>query len=48
MKINREDLVRALVNCRVGELARVLYLFVITICKCSVNPIINPNPVSSH
>jgi hypothetical protein len=41
-------LVCAVVNCRVRELAIALYLLVVTICKCSVNPITNPNPVCSH
>jgi hypothetical protein len=45
---NREDLVHAVVNCRVCELVIAPYLLVITICKCSINPIINPNPVYSH
>jgi hypothetical protein len=39
---------RAVVNCRVCELAIALQLLVVTICKCSVNPITNPNPVYSH
>jgi hypothetical protein len=43
-----EDWVRAVVNCRVFELAIALYLHVVTICKCSVCPITNPNPVYSH
>jgi hypothetical protein len=43
-----EDIVRAVVNCRVCELAKALYLLVVTICKCSINPITNPNPVFSH
>jgi hypothetical protein len=30
------------------ELVRALYSFVVTIYKCSVNPITNPNPVDSH
>jgi hypothetical protein len=32
----------------VHELARVLLLLVVTICKCSINPINNPNPAYSH
>jgi hypothetical protein len=43
-----EDLVRAAVYCRVCELAIALSLLVVTICKCSVNPITNPNPLHSH
>jgi hypothetical protein len=33
---------RAIVNCKV------LWLIVVTICKSPINPITNPNPVSSH
>jgi hypothetical protein len=36
------------VICRVCKLVRLLELLVVTSYKCSVNPIINPNPVSSH
>jgi hypothetical protein len=43
-----EDLVRAVVNCSVCELAIALYLLVVSICKCSINPITNPNPARSH
>jgi hypothetical protein len=32
----------------VRELVRALELHVVTIYKCSINPIINPNPWSSH
>jgi hypothetical protein len=39
-----EDLVRAVVNCRVCELAIALWLLVVMICKLSINPITNPNP----
>jgi hypothetical protein len=35
---------RAVVNCRVCELETALQLFVVTICKCLVNPITNSNP----
>jgi hypothetical protein len=38
-KTNWEDLVRAVVNWKVRKLARLLWLHVVTICKCSVNPI---------
>jgi hypothetical protein len=38
----------AVVNCRVCELTIALYLLVVTTCKCSINPITNPNPVYSH
>jgi hypothetical protein len=40
-----EDLVRAVGNCRVCELAITLQVLVVTFCKVSVNPITNPNPV---
>jgi hypothetical protein len=43
-----EDLVHVGMNCRVCELGIVLQLLVVTICKCSINPITNPNPVYSH
>jgi hypothetical protein len=43
-----EDLVRAVVNCRVCESAIALQLLVVTIYKWSTNPITNPNPVYSH
>jgi hypothetical protein len=43
-----EDIVRALVNCRVGGLAIALSLPVITSYKWSINPVTNPNPMSSH
>jgi hypothetical protein len=36
--------VRAVVNCRVCELATALWLLLVTFCKSSVNPITNPNP----
>jgi hypothetical protein len=48
MMMETEDLVRAVVNCRVCELAIALKLLVVTICKCSVNPITNPNAVCSQ
>jgi hypothetical protein len=43
-----EDLVRSVVNCKVYELAIVLEWHVVTICKCSINPITSPNPVNSR
>jgi hypothetical protein len=49
---NWEDVVRAVVNCSVCvcvcELAIELPLRVVTICKCTVNLITNPNPTYSH
>jgi hypothetical protein len=45
---NIEDIVFALVICRVCRLVDMLQLFVVTSCKCSVNPIISLNPVSTH
>jgi hypothetical protein len=39
---------RAVVNCRVCELAIALWLILVTICKSPTHPIKNPNPVSSH
>jgi hypothetical protein len=45
---NIEDMASVVVRSRVRELPRVLYLFVVTIFKRPINPIINPNPVSSQ
>jgi hypothetical protein len=36
------------VICRVRKPVRLLQLLVVTICKCSINPITNPNPIYSH
>jgi hypothetical protein len=47
-KADWEDLVSAVVNCSVCELVTVLHLLVVTICKWSVNPITNPNPIYSN
>jgi hypothetical protein len=43
-----EALVHAVVNCSVSELAIVLSLIVDMGCKSLINPITNPNLVSSH
>jgi hypothetical protein len=43
-----EKLVHAVVNCRVCELVRVQQLLAVMICKCSINPTTNPNPIYSH
>jgi hypothetical protein len=43
-----EALVRAEVNSGMCELATALQLHVVTICKCSINPITDTNPVYSH
>jgi hypothetical protein len=45
---NWEHLVRAVVKCWVCELTIALWSLVVTICKCSINPINNPNPVYSQ
>jgi hypothetical protein len=45
---NIEDLVCAVAISRVRALVRALQLLVVTIHKCSINPITNPNSVSSH
>jgi hypothetical protein len=45
---DREDFVLAVVNSSVCELPEALYLLVVTICKCLINLITNPNPVYSH
>jgi hypothetical protein len=42
---DREGLVHAAVNYRVCELAIAQKLLAVTICKRSINPITNPNPV---
>jgi hypothetical protein len=47
-KIQQTEKVRTVVTCRVCESAVALELLVVTICKCSRNPITNPNPVYSH
>jgi hypothetical protein len=44
---NWENLLRPLVNCIKCELAIALEIFLLTICKCSINPITNTNPVYS-
>jgi hypothetical protein len=43
-----ENVVPAVVSCRVRELAIALYLLVVTFSKCSVNLVTNPKPVCSH
>jgi hypothetical protein len=43
-----EHFVRAVVNSRVCESATALLLFVVTFSKCSVNTIINSNPIYNH
>jgi hypothetical protein len=43
-----EDLVRTVVNCWVCKLATAVKLLIVAICKLSLNPITNPNPVYSH
>jgi hypothetical protein len=48
VKTNWENLMCAVVNCWMCELAIALKLLVITICRSPINPITNPNPVHSH
>jgi hypothetical protein len=43
-----EDLASVVVRSQVCELVRMLQLCVVTICKSLINPIVNPDPVSSH
>jgi hypothetical protein len=45
-----EDFVRAVVNCRLYELATALQLLVVMSCvyKCSINPIADQNRACSH
>jgi hypothetical protein len=43
-----EDLVRAVVNCRLCELKIALQLLVVTFCNCIIQPIIDPNPVYNY
>jgi hypothetical protein len=45
---SEKTLSAAVVNCRVCGSAIALDLFVVTICKCSIIPITNPNPVCSQ
>jgi hypothetical protein len=47
-RTNWEDLVCAVVICRICRLVSVLLLFVVTSYKRSKSSIINPNPMSSH
>jgi hypothetical protein len=46
--VKTEDLMFAVVICKVCRLAIVLKLFIVMSYKCSINPVNNPNPVSSH
>jgi hypothetical protein len=48
VKINWEDIMRAVVRSDMHELARAIELYVITIYKYLRNPIINPNPMYYH
>jgi hypothetical protein len=48
VKIQHTEKTSNVENCRVCELAIVLQLIVVTICKLLINPIINQNPVYSH
>jgi hypothetical protein len=43
-----KGLVCAIVNWWVRELAIEIQLLIVIICKCSTNPITNPNPVYRH
>jgi hypothetical protein len=43
----KKETVRKLNACCI-ELAIALYELIFTICKCSINPITNPNPDQSH
>jgi hypothetical protein len=43
-----DNLVRAIIGSENCELARSLWLRVVMIYKCPINPIANPNSVSSH
>jgi hypothetical protein len=43
-----EDIVHVTVTCKEFELVIVLQLTVVTICETKMNPVTNPNPVSSH
>jgi hypothetical protein len=45
---NTEDLVCVVVRSTVHVLVTALQLLVITIYKCSINPITNQKPMSSH
>jgi hypothetical protein len=43
-----DGLARAVVICKMWKLAIVLQLLIVTICKLSINPISNPNPIYGH
>jgi hypothetical protein len=43
-----EKLSCAVVICKLYISVRLLELLVVTSCKISINPVTNPNPVSSH
>jgi hypothetical protein len=43
-----KDLVCSVVIYKVYNSMRLLELRVVTIWKCSINPVINPNPMCSH
>jgi hypothetical protein len=43
-----ENLVCAVGNCRVFEIAIVLQVLVVMSCKCPINPLTNTNPIYSH
>jgi hypothetical protein len=42
------QLLCAVVNCKLCELAIALPLLVVAFCKCSINPITNPDPSFSY
>jgi hypothetical protein len=46
--VDWEDLVRAVVDCRLCELAIALELLRVAIFKSSINPITSPNHVYNH
>jgi hypothetical protein len=46
--VDWEDFVPAVVKRRVCELDIALQVLVVTICKCSMNPVYNPKPVHTH
>jgi hypothetical protein len=48
VKTNREDLLRAVMNCRMLEFAIAVQLNVVKICRRAVYPVIYTNPVSTH
>lgn len=48
MKMDMEGFIHATVNCKVYKLVKLLLLLIVMVCNCPVNPVMNPNPISSN